>query len=70
MKPGTQKWLRPFEAVARLVTYAFLFWLWWAGLRSIKPADDDVRDVSTMAIYSGLTIVLVSLGLALLAFTR
>jgi len=70
MKPGTHKWLRPFEAVARLVTYAFLLWLWWVGLRSIKPEDDDVRDVSTMAIYLGLTIVLVSLGLALLAFTR
>jgi hypothetical protein len=68
-----RKWLRPLEVVARSIVFAWLFWLWWIGMRSLYPDDEGLRDVWTRSnqwIYLGLTIIVGLSGLALTVFLR
>jgi hypothetical protein len=61
-----RKWLRPLDVVARSIVFAWLFWLWWIGLRSSHPGFEDVRDNWNPGIYLGLTIIF---GLSCAALT-
>jgi hypothetical protein len=61
-----RKWPRPLEAVARSIIFAWLFWLWWIGLRSSCPGYEDVRDEWNLGTYLGLTIIF---GLSCAALT-
>jgi hypothetical protein len=68
-----RKWLRPLEAVARSIVFAWLVWLWWIGVRSFYPDDEGVRDVwnrSNQWIYLGLTIIFGLSGVALTVLLR
>ena len=59
--------------VARSIKYAWLLWLWWIGVGSFKPDGEDVRDAwnaRDLWFYLVLTIMFVSLGVALLAISR
>jgi hypothetical protein len=75
MAENTRKrtWLRPLEAAARSIVFAWLVWLWWIGVRSLYPDDEGVRDVWTRSnqwIYLGLTIIFGLSGVALTVLLR
>jgi hypothetical protein len=68
-----RKWLRPLDLVARSIVFAWLFWLWWIGLRSLYPDDEEVRDGwnrSNQWIYLALTMIFGLSGVALVVLLR
>ena len=52
------------DAMGRLRS---LFWLWWIGVASFNPRDEDIRYGWN---YLGLSVVLILSGLAFYSLTR
>ena len=65
--PTKRRWLYPVGFVARWVVYACLFWLWWIGVASFNPSDEEMHDGWS---YLGLSCILIFSGLAFYELTR